>query len=126
VKRSYWGKKRKKKGNRNYIRGRAFEYRVMKKFFQWPYVKRHFASKGIADIVCIRALHSSGFMQFHMAEVAFIQCKFGVNSHRNFPWSKREELKNYAKDCGAIPIFAFNENRKIKLINLDTNKEFIP
>jgi hypothetical protein len=41
----------------------------MKHFFQWPYVKRHFASKGTADIVCIRGENGMG-------QVAFVQCKY--------------------------------------------------
>ena len=87
----------------------------MRRFTKWFYVKRHYASKGIADIVCIRAQDS-------VPQVAFIQCKIGSRVDRK----GRDALIKFAKKCGAIPVWASSVKRKIQLLDLRTNQEFTP
>jgi hypothetical protein len=98
--------------NRNYLKGRALEYKVLKLFTHWPYARRHAASKGIADLVCIRP-----------GTILFIQCKAGKDMKQG-----REELIKFAATCGptAVPIWAPCVIRNLKLIDLRHNEDFIP
>lgn len=104
----------------------------MKKFFQWPYVKRHWGSKGIADIVAVRpsqGCHECG--RFNLtSQVAFIQCKFSSDSNKKLEnkldKKGKKDLVNFAKDCGAYPVYAYSYKHKTILIDLNTNMAFIP
>lgn len=108
----------------------------MRRFHQWPYVKRHWASKGIADIVCIRkSVHfkdTKGLCWLCVddveAQVVFIQCKYSRLGSAKGMLKKidKKGLINYSRDCGAIPVYAYSENRRVKLVNLLTGKEFVP
>lgn len=123
--------------NKNYVKGRNFEYRVRNKFLAagWPYVKRNWGSKGIADIVAIKPVtkffdpdRSYQYEDYTPCSiVAQIQCKcYFVNASKALSKKDKAELVRYAQDHGAYPIFAYNIGKKIRLVNLSTNKEFIP
>lgn len=64
-----------------------------------------------------------------IAEVAFIQCKYSFRQSAKHCLTDvdKHALINYAKDCGAIPVFSYSDDKgHANLINLLTGKEFIP
>jgi len=101
----------------------------MNKFWQWPYVKRHYSSKGITDIVAIKACYCDGHKGPH-AIVVFPQCKFSSDSNKKMEGSmskkEKQDLVNYAKDCGAYPLHVYSYKHKTIFIDLNTGMAFIP
>jgi Holliday junction resolvase len=78
--------------NRNYQRGRAFEYRV-KRYLEAEgyFVVRAAGSKGCADLVAIRKGYAP----------ELVQCKLGRFTHREL-----RKLVKAATACGALPVVA--------------------
>jgi Holliday junction resolvase len=113
--------------NKNYIKGRNFENSVVGKFDRagWPYVKRHYGSKGIADIVAVRKGYDLVSMDFY-TELVFIQCK-KEKTKKNHDEEKKG-LIEYCKQMLAVPIWADKNwnNGRIVLTDLYTNKQFVP
>jgi Holliday junction resolvase len=117
--------------NRNKQHGTAFERRVMIRFSKagWPYVKRHYSSIGIADIICVKShLYETDINKYFVAPICvLIQCKFS-RQNPNYTLSKvdRKALIEFAGKCAAIPIYAYSRNRKMHLIDLRKDREFDP
>jgi Holliday junction resolvase len=85
--------------NKNYIKGRNFEYRVKKLYEKlgWD-VHRKYASKGIMDLICIRKGH-----------VHYVQCKVRKNLMRA---AEAELLKEHANKFGCDAVFAYKDEKR--------------
>lgn len=102
-------KKRRISKNRNYKRGRNFEYRV-KRFFEnrGYWVIRSYASKGAADLHCIKPMPHIG------SEVIHVQCK--GYSLKRLPEIERRALITLAKLTGGTPILVSKDEKTRKLV----------
>ena len=118
-------KKTKKKisKNKNYIRGRQWEYYVKKHFEKLGYyVIRKYASKGAEDLVAIKKMivpsneisispnEIKGIAV--CSEVLLVQCK-NLKAEKPLKRAEAERLITLAKQCGATPLLAFNRNHKL-------------
>lgn len=83
--------------NKNYTRGRRFEYRV-KKFFEdlGFYVVRSAGSKGVADLVVVKR-DCSGMC----CRVGLVQCKYGCG------YINKEELRRLEKLCNELLVAGY-------------------
>ena len=86
--------------NKNYVQGRAFEYKVVTIFRRKGYfVVRSAGSHGVADLVA----HKKGKVPL------FIQCKAGSGGISR---EEQNELFQTASESDAIAVVATKENRK--------------
>lgn len=91
--------------NTAYKKGRAFEYRVRNYYERLGYyVRRSYASKGIEDLIAIKARDPL------TSEVLLIQCK---HNRRYIPLSKKEKnnLIRLSNQTGGIPIHAYSDEK---------------
>lgn len=89
-----------KKENRNYVKGRTFEYKIATVFKRKGYyVVRAAGSHGPADLVAVK----KGLRP------VFIQCKKGTGS---VDMEEHNMLFRAALVAGAVPIIASSEDRK--------------
>ena len=116
-------KKKRISKNKNYIRGRQWEYYVKKHFEKLGYyVKRSYASKGAEDLIAIKSMILQRIYTTDgqvipaktASEVFLIQCK---NRKIERPLTKLEKdnLKALAAQCGATPLLASNKNHKLHI-----------
>ena len=97
-----------KKENRNYVKGRTFEYKIATIFRRKGYyVVRAAGSHGPADLVAVK----------QKQRVIFIQCKKGTGS---VDTEEHNKLFMAALEAGAIPIIASAEDRKPTVYKLIT------
>jgi hypothetical protein len=96
----------------------------------WPYVHRHYASKGVADIVAIRKTYDLAWGPEFFCQVVFVQCKFEATKQAHT--KEKKALIQLAKSCWATPIWATkydgkfqSAHRGIILMNLLNNRLFI-
>jgi len=98
-------KRVKRKNNKAYQKGYRFELRV-RNYYQklGYYVRRSYASKGIEDLIAIKARDCI------TSEVLLIQCK---NNRRYIPLSKKEKsnLIKLSVQTGGIPIHAYSDEK---------------
>jgi len=100
------GRARKKiSKNTAYKKGRAFEYRVRNYYEKLGYyVRRSYASKGIEDLIAIKARDCI------TSEVLLIQCK---HNQKYVPLSKKEKsnLIKLSVQTGGIPVHAYSDEK---------------
>lgn len=88
----------------NYKIGRNFEYRVKKHYEKNGYfVVRSYASKGAADLYCMRPLPNIG------TELLLIQCK---NYKGNLKEYEYAGLRAMAKLTGGNPIHVWKDSKR--------------
>jgi Holliday junction resolvase len=109
--------------NTAYKRGRNFEYRVKKHFERnGYYVVRKYASKGAEDLIAIKSIElvtagnsiGNGMI---CSEVLLIQCK-NLKVEKKLKREDAERLIALAKQCGATPLLASNQNHKLNIIEV--------
>lgn len=93
-----------------YEKGRRFEYRVRDIFKEHGFVVIRAARSKPVDLVCLKNGKS-----------ILVECKINKSSLGK---NGREELLNLAETSRAIPILAYREKRKVKLLNVKTNNSF--
>lgn len=95
--------------NKNYIKGRNFEYRV-KKYYEklgWD-VHRKYASKGVMDLICIRNAEEID-EGMGICEVHYVQCKTDKK------YIHPAELKEFLDHCNkfwARAILAYKDKKR--------------
>ncbi|TVL96974.1 MAG: hypothetical protein CV087_22975 [Candidatus Brocadia sp. WS118] len=98
-------KRIKRKKNKAYQKGYRFELRV-RNYYQklGYYVRRSYASKGIEDLIAIKARDCI------TSEVLLIQCK---HNRKYIPLSKKEKtnLIKLSVQTGGIPIHAYSDEK---------------
>lgn len=98
-------KKKRISKNTAYKRGRRLEYRV-KQYYEklGYYVRRSYASKGIEDLIAIKARDPL------TSEVLLIQCK---HNRKYIPLSKKEKtaLMQLSVKTGGIPVHAYSDEK---------------
>lgn len=97
--------KKKISKNTAYKKGRQFEYRVRNYYEKLGYyVRRSYASKGIEDLIAIKARNPI------TSEVLLIQCK---HNRKYIPLSKKEKnnMLKLATKTGGIPIHAYSDEK---------------
>ena len=94
----------------NYEKGRRFEYRVRDLFKEHGFVVIRAAQSKPIDLVCLKNGKS-----------ILVECKINKSSLGK---DGRNELLHLAESSRAIPILAYREKRKVKLLNINTNKPF--
>ena len=94
----------------NYEKGRRFEYRVRDLFKEHGFVVIRSAKSKPVDLVCLKNGKS-----------ILVECKIRKSSLKK---NGRKELLHMAKTSRAIPILAYREKRKVKLLNVETNDTF--
>lgn len=94
----------------NYEKGRRFEYRVRDLFKRQGFVVVRAAQSKPIDLVCLKDGTS-----------ILIECKVNKSSLGK---DGKNELLHMARTSRAIPVLAYREKRKVKLLNIDTNKPF--
>lgn len=94
----------------SYEKGRSFEYRVRDLFKEHGFVVVRAAKSKPIDLVCLKNGKS-----------ILVECKVNKSSLGK---DGRKELLHLAETSRAIPILAYREKRKVKLLNIDTNKPF--
>jgi Holliday junction resolvase len=103
------------------VSGRNFEYAVCEKLKKegWVKIRREYGSKGIMDIVAIRAANcfEAGIKAGLVSMVAFVQCKHKKHGSaiRSMSQSDKNKLVSFSNACGARAIFAYN-NAKHKIV----------
>jgi Holliday junction resolvase len=94
----------------NYEKGRRFEYRVRDVFKRHGFVVIRAAQSKPIDLVCLKDGKS-----------ILVECKVNKSSlGRN----GRKELLSMAKTSKAVPVLAYREKRKVKLLNVETSSQF--
>ena len=116
-KKAQWKPSKRISKNTAYKRGRNFEYRVKKHFEQRGYyVVRKYASKGAEDLIAIKKswtlINKSAF-----SEVLLIQCK-NLKVEKKLKREDAERLIKLAKQCGATPLLASNQNHKLNIVEV--------
>src|SRR6185295_12494873 len=103
----------KKLGNRHYIKGRSFEYKVRNYLLDRGYwVIRAAGSKGCADLVALAPAH-------YPHRILMISCKTaGI-----FPSEEKLELYNEAKRVDALPLLVQPEPFKPSKIKFSRLRE---
>lgn len=94
----------------NYRKGRRFEYRVRNLFKDHGFVVIRAAQSKPIDLVCLKNGKS-----------VIVECKVNKQSLSN---NGKKELLYLARMSKAIPILAYREKRKVKLLNLETSNPF--
>lgn len=94
----------------NYEKGRRFEYRVRDLFKDHGFIVIRGAQSKPVDLVCLKEGRS-----------ILVECKIRKSSLGK---NGRMELINMAKTSKAIPVLAYRERRKVKLVNVETSKPF--
>lgn len=94
----------------NYLKGRRFEYRVRDLFKKQGFIVIRGAQSKPVDLVCLKDGRS-----------ILVECKVRKSS---LDKNGRMELLNMAKTSKAIPVLAYREKRKVKLLNVKTSKPF--
>lgn len=95
----------------NYERGRRFEYRVRDLFKEHGFVVIRAAQSKPVDLVCLKDGIS-----------VLVECKIRKSSLGK---NGKEVLLNMAQLSKAIPVLAYREKRKVKLMNIETNDLFL-
>jgi Holliday junction resolvase len=111
--------------NTAYKRGRNFEYRVKKHFERnGYYVVRKYASKGAEDLIAIKKAgtdlldyQKNELKYVTLSEVLLIQCK-NLKVEKKLKREDAERLIALAKQCGATPLLASNQNHKLNIIEV--------
>jgi Holliday junction resolvase/GTPase SAR1 family protein len=111
--------------NQNYVRGRAFEYRVIKALRNrgWHCMRKF----GSHDDIYDDGKHASlDVTAYKHGVYLMITCKYsarGATSVLSDP--KWENLRDYAERFGAIPVFAgVDEKRRVYFTNLKNMQDF--
>jgi len=94
----------------NYEKGRRFEYRVRDLFKEHGFVVIRAAQSKPIDLVCLKNGKS-----------ILVECK---TNKRSLGKNGKSGLLDMAKTSKAVPILAYKEKRKIKLLDLETNTSF--
>ena len=95
----------------NYEKGRRFEYRVRDLFKEHGFVVIRAAQSKPVDLVCLKNGTS-----------ILVECKIRKSSLGK---NGKEVLLNMAQISKAIPVLAYREKRKVKLMNVETNDPFL-
>lgn len=95
----------------NYEKGRRFEYRVRDLFMEHGFVVIRAAKSKPVDLVCLKNGTS-----------ILVECKIRKSSLGK---NGKKVLLNMAQISKAIPVLAYREKRKVKLINVETNDQFL-
>jgi len=95
----------------NYEKGRRFEYRVRDLFKKHGFLVIRAAQSKPIDLVCLKD-----------GDSLLVECKVNKSSLGK---NGRKELLHLAKASKAKPILAYRENRKVKLLNLETGIPFL-
>ena len=95
--------------NRNYVKGRNFEYRIIK----WLrnkgyYVIRSYGSKGTFDLVAVPPTNS------RLSKALLVQAKFSGKNKLQVTADEKARLANEARRYKAFCCLVFNEKRKLK------------
>ena len=97
-----------KVGNRNYKRGREFEYKTRDHLINEMgavFVMRAAQSKGAADLIAL--FTGNGKVNYPGARVYLVQCK----RDGKLPRAEREKLWTLARETGTTPVHAFQGPR---------------
>jgi Holliday junction resolvase len=95
--------------NKNYQKGRAFEYRVKKHYEKCGYdVHRKYASKGVMDLVCIAPVRCASCGVEGKTIVAFVQCKAGK---ARMSLDERDALIKHANKFNGLAVEARKDEK---------------
>jgi len=94
----------------NYQKGRRFEYRVRDLFKEHGFVVIRAAQSKPIDLVCLKNGNS-----------ILVECKTDKSS---FGKNGKKELLDLATTSKALPVLAYKEKRKIRLMNIKTSDTF--
>lgn len=94
----------------NYEKGRRFEYRVRDLFKGYGFVVIRAAQSKPIDLVCLKDGKS-----------ILVECKVNKSS---LGQNGRKELLDIARTSKSMPILAYREKRKVKLLNVETSNQF--
>ena len=94
----------------NYEKGRRFEYRVRDLFKKHGFVVIRAAQSKPIDLVCLKDGKS-----------ILVECKTNKKALNK---NKKKELLTMAINSKAIPILAYREKRKVRLLNVETDNPF--
>jgi Holliday junction resolvase len=118
--------KAKEASNKNYIRGRNFEYRVMKKLRKagWHCMRKFGSHDDKYTENGVRKSASLDVTAFKNGVYLLISCKFSIKGPTSWMDDpKWRELRDYAKKFGAIGVFAgVSATRRIYFVNLNNLK----
>lgn len=107
-----------RKKNKAYQKGYRFELRVKKHFEKLGYyVKRSYASKGAEDLIAIKNVELKDHTAKRLSEVFVIQCK-NLKVEKKLKREDAVRLINLAKQCGATPLLASNQNHKLNIVEV--------
>jgi hypothetical protein len=98
-----------KKGNRNYKRGREFEYKTRDHLYGLGavYVMRAAQSKGAADLIALFPCTDCNDLCVTRPRVWLVQCK----RDGKLPRAERDKLCEIARATGAEPVHAYQGPR---------------
>jgi Holliday junction resolvase len=103
--------------NRNYAKGRYLEYRIKKHYEKLGYhVVRSYASKGAADLYCMKECHSCA--NCIATTLYLVQAKNYNTAKRKVPKIEQQALVEMAKKTGGIPLIISNVNHKLRIEQL--------
>jgi len=94
-----------------YEKGRRFEYRIRDLFKEHGFVVIRGAQSKPVDLVCLKDGTS-----------ILVECKTRKSSLSK---NGKKQLMELAEVSKAIPILAYKEKRKVKLLNLETGNPFL-
>jgi len=94
----------------NYEKGRRFEYRVRDLFKEHGFIVIRAAQSKPVDLICLKDGIS-----------VLVECKIKKSSLGK---NGKEVLLNMAQVSKAIPVLAYKEKRKVKLLNVETEDSF--
>lgn len=94
----------------NYQKGRRFEYRVRDLFKKHGFLVIRGAQSKPVDLVCLKDGRS-----------ILVECKVRKSSLGK---NGKKELMELAEISKALPLLAYRERRKVRLLNLKTNRPF--
>ena len=98
--------------NKNYVKGRNFEYRTMSKFRSWGYYCiRAYASKGLVDVVAVPPYANADWYNFPLG----IQCKY--NGY--VPKEEMKKLLECRTKWQMNIVIAWSDKGKFRIRGLD-------
>ena len=95
--------------NRNYVRGRSFEYRIIKWLVnRGYYVIRSYGSKGAFDLLAVPARNS------RISKPLLIQAKFSGKNKLQITNEEKIRLAYYSRKLKGFCCIVFNQNKRLK------------
>jgi hypothetical protein len=112
-------RRKKRSGNKNYEKGRRFEYRIVNYYRDRGYwAKRSWASKGPFDVMAIKSAENElpnniGILH-KVSKVLLLQCK-NLAVEQKLSQYEADNLRAIAQTMNATPLHAYN-NKKHQIV----------